>query len=490
MKFMTKKKQALLTVATLVSAALSTAGVATQASAADKPQDAQITLISPALNDTNTSEAGSNQNMADGWVQNGWFGTGLKYQRAFAPVGSTINLVYHVADKDGKPLVNQDVRLRINKGYCGCTSIVEVDGIRTKGIDKPPTDQANVTHKTDQFGNVLFVVKNLDTAGEPQPESLTAAPNLPDPTLDDLHSQMLPEVAGEKPDHSVITEFHYYTPDATKPLVAVGTTAKPEIRMASPALTDTNSIHRTDLETQYSVDHDWYAKGIGVHQVYAPVGSTNVLTYVAKDDNGNPLAGATVKVHVNKAYSASNAKVTDGTTPTAAVDTSQNNDGALWTGVTDPFGAVVFNMKNLDSKGEAVPATLTSEVPLAGAGAVFSQLYPEISGQATDIADMTEFHFFGEVKPVTPPANLITVKASGSKKVAKVKGKSVTTYYVTVVIGKAAGKNAAITITGAKKVTKRVMSASQVFKFTSSKGKKTVTVVVSGKTFKSTVTLK
>ena len=489
MKFMTQRKQALLTVATLVSAALSTAGIATPASAVDKPQDAQITLISPVLNDNNTSEAAQNQAMANGWVANGWFGTGLKYQRAFAPVGSTINLVYHVADKDGKPLVGQDVRLRINKGYCQCTSIVEVDGVKTKGIDKPPTDQANVTHKTDQFGNVSFVMKNLDTVGELQPASLTDAPNTPDPTLDDLHSQVLPEVAGEKPDHSVITEFHYYTPDAEKPLVPLGSSVNPEIRLAGPALTDDISIHRTDLEQQFSVDNNWYAPGMTMRQAYVKTGSTNILTYLLKDDAGNPMAGATVKLHVNKGYSGSNAKVTDGKTPAAASSTSSATDGAIWEGVTDPFGSVIFTLKNTDTKGEVIPATLTTPVPLTGSGAVFTQLYPEFAGQASDKADMTEFHFIGNVAPVTPPVSAITVKATSSKTVKKVKGKTVVSYFINVTIGKAVGKAATITI-GTKKSIKRVMSTSQVFKFPTTKGKKSVKVLISGKTFSYSVTVK
>ena len=80
------------------------------------PRDSYISLQSPILDASNTSDAIENQKMADGWVANGWFGTGLVFQRAFVPVGSTVTLVYHVTDKDGKILVGQDVKLRINKG--------------------------------------------------------------------------------------------------------------------------------------------------------------------------------------------------------------------------------------------------------------------------------------------------------------------------------------------------------------------------------------
>ena len=94
------------------------------------PRDAYITLQSPFLDASNTSDARVNQQMADGCVSKGWFGTGLVFQVSFAPVGSTINLTYNVKDKNGKPLAFTRVNLRINKGYSEAASIVEVDGNR------------------------------------------------------------------------------------------------------------------------------------------------------------------------------------------------------------------------------------------------------------------------------------------------------------------------------------------------------------------------
>ena len=101
------------------------------------PRDSFITLQSPFLDANNTWDAVPNQQMADGWVAKGWFGSGLVFQVSFAPVGSTINLTYNVRDKNGKPLAFTPVNLRINKGYSEAASIVEVDGVRTKGIDRP-----------------------------------------------------------------------------------------------------------------------------------------------------------------------------------------------------------------------------------------------------------------------------------------------------------------------------------------------------------------
>ena len=401
------------------------------------------------------------------------------------PNSSTINLTYHVTDKDGKVLVGQDVKLRINKGYSNSSSIVQVDDKITTGVHKPESaDQQQVTHKTDAYGNVTFVLKNLDKpgTGEPEPESMTAKPNISSDGLNDLHCQVLPEIAGEKPDHSVITEFHYYDPKTP----AAQTATKPTIRLVSPVLNDANSIHREDLEKVFSVDNNWYAKGIGFRQAYAPVGSAINLVYKVTDDSGKPLPNATVTLHVNKAYSKSNAAMTDGTTATDATkDSSQGNDQALLTGTTDGFGFVLFSMKNTDKKGEPVPASLTTPTPTTNG--LFSQIFPEITGAGTDIADMVEFHFVGEAATTAAPAsNAVSVKATASK--ATVKGKSV--YSITVAIANATGKSAAITITGLKKVTEKISVANQAFKYTVTAGKKTVTVVINGKTYTSTVTAK
>ena len=192
--------------------AVSPLAVYSAVAATGGPKDAVITLQSPFLDASNTSEAKSNQQMADGWVAKGWFGTGLVFQVSFAPVGSTINLTYNVKDKNGKPLAFTRVNLRINKGYSEAASIVEVDGVRTKGVDRPPFDQANVIRLTDAFGNITFALKNLDleSSAEAEPDSYTSKPIFSDDKLDRLHSQMLPEVSSEPADHSVITEFHYF----------------------------------------------------------------------------------------------------------------------------------------------------------------------------------------------------------------------------------------------------------------------------------------
>lgn len=218
MKFTWKKLTAVFAVA-----AFSTLGLSALSPAQAAPAvyvGAKITLVSPVLTADNTSEATKNQAMADGWVTNGWFGSGLVYQRSWLPVGATVNLVYHVADSKGAPLVGQTVILRCNKQYSVSTAKITCNGQPVKDATGA-ADGGRVSSVTDAYGNVSFTVKNLDSTGETMPDKWTDAPVISEDGLDDYHAQFLPQIAGEKPDHSVITEFHYYTPDANKQMPEV-----------------------------------------------------------------------------------------------------------------------------------------------------------------------------------------------------------------------------------------------------------------------------
>lgn len=477
MAFKWSKLAALVSASALIATGL-TAATTTAAQAATP--EAYISLVSPALDATTLSEADANQQLADQWVQNGWFGSGLKYQRSWAPTGSTITLVYKVVGADGKPLANTDVMLRIGKGYSGSNAIVSVDDQKTNGVDRPPLDQARVTHKTDADGLVTFVMKSLDDPkmGEKKPAKWTdPADNDP---LSGLFVQVLPQVNGEKPDHSTINEFHFYTESST-PVTPPVVQKAPTIRLVSPALDDKNSVHRIDLETLFSVTNNWYAKGISVRQAYLPVGSTTTLTYKVLGDDGMPLANAKVKLHVNKAYSKSNANLTDGTT---ATDTKlpEDADQAIWIGTTNADGLVSFNMTNTDEKGIDKPSSFTNAVPTEGS--LFSQIYPEVSGQAVDKADMVEFHFYGS--KTAPVAKDVTIAAKASKK--KVKGKIV--YTVSVTVNNASGMRADISVSGLKTVTKAIAEDTAVFKFTVKKGAKKVTVTIDGKAYLTSVNVK
>lgn len=390
------------------------------------PKDAVITLQSPFLDATNTWDAKVNQQMADGWVAKGWFGSGLVFQVSFAPVGSTINLTYNVKDKNGKPLAFIPVNLRINKGYSEAASIVQVDGVKTKGIDRPPFDQANVIHRTDAFGNVTFAVKNLDleSSGEPEPDSYTSKPIFSDDKLDRLHSQMLPEVNSEPADHSVITEFHYFKPKA--PIVVPAT--KPTITLISPKLDATNSV--TDS-----------AKNL--KQAYAPIGGEIVVVYKVTGDDGRAV-------------------------PSKVVDLKVNGGKSTLQATTDAFGYAAFTLKNADTKPNNAPASATSAMPTSSSAV--ATLLPEIAGATPVSAEGVEFHYYRGITT--------SVAKSGKD------------FVVSVAIAGAAGKTASVAVTGAKKASVKLSSAMQVVPVKVSGGAKTVTVVIDGKTYTSKVVAK
>jgi hypothetical protein len=391
------------------------------------PRDAVITLQSPVLDQTNTSDARSNQQMADGWVAKGWFGKGLVFQVSFAPVGSTINLTYNVKDKDGKPLPFTRVNLRINKGYSEAQSIVEVDGVKTKGIDRPPFDQANVIHLTDAFGNVTFALKSLDdvSLGEPQPDSYTSIPIFSEDKLDRLHSQMLPEVNSEPADHSVISEFHYFTPKA--PIVVPA--ASPSITLVTPKLDASNSVINAATKAK---------------QTYTPIGGDLVVVYKVTGDDGKTAV------------------------PNKVVTLSVNGGKSTLTATTDAFGFAAFTLKNTDTKPNAAPSSATAAMPTVSSA--FATLSPSIAGTTPTIAEGVEFHYYRGIST--------SVTKSGAK------------FSLAVAIAGAAGKSASVAVTGAKNSNVKINSAMQVVNVPVTAGAKTVTVKIDGKSYTSKVTVK
>ena len=407
--------------------AISPVALYSASAATGGPKDAVITLQSPFLDATNTSDAKVNQQMADGWVAKGWFGTGLVFQVSFAPVGSTINLTYNVKDKNGKPLAFTAVNLSINKGYSEASSIVAVDGVKTKGVDRPPFDQANVTHRTDAFGNVTFALKNLDleSLGEPEPESYTSKPIFSDDKLDRLHSQMLPEVNSEPADHSVITEFHYYIPKT--PIVVPAT--KPTITLITPKLDASNSVTNASKNLK---------------QAYAPLGGDLIVVYKVNGDDGKTAV------------------------PNKVVTLKVNGGKTILQATTDAFGYAAFTVKNADTKPNSAPASATAAMPTASSA--LATLVPELAGTTVASTESVEFHYYRGITT--------SVAKSGKD------------FVVSVAIAGAAGKSATVAITGAKKASVKLASAMQVVPVKVTAGAKTVTVVIDGKTYTSKVVVK
>ena len=380
----------------------------------------------------------------------------VKLWDVIAPPGGTIKFQYLVKDASGNPLANTAVTIIYNPAYTNGTAISTTGtGAAIPVIHGDSKDGLLVPATTDASGIVTFSVINTDASGDPAiandgvvlpPASATkytqvqvyvgsftstSARSSVQTTqdIDILEIHYMTGVTVGMPFVGVVatpTPTPTPTPVATPtptpvatptptPTPTATTAAGVNVRLVSPVLTDANSIHRADLEKTFSVDNTWYPVGVGFRQTYLPTGSKFAVAYKVTDATGAALAGKTVKLHVNKSYSKSNAKITDGKNATDSTkDDSQGNDQLVLTATTDAKGVATFNLQNTDTKGEAVPATPITPTPVdASKGALFSQIYPEVNG-ATDIADFLEIHF------TTAPAAKVTITCVKGKVSTKI----------------------------------------------------------------------
>ncbi len=353
-------------------------------SASAAPTETVIRLVTPIITADNAYQ---NYDDPGYWVSQGWFPAGITYRTMYAPVGSTINLTYFVTDAATKqPLADTTVMLRVNKGYSISNAKVKIgDSAVTTGIERTGIDQLRVTGKTDQFGYVSFKLIDMDDpkdGAEPQPTAFnvkakSSAENpMGDPNIA-LFTQIKPEILGEKNDQADFVDFHFYKPNAdANPDMSAST-----VSVIAPLFDSTNSVTAGDVQ-----------------QKYAEVGHPFVLAYNVKDAKGANLANKEVKVAVT-----GGAKIA--------------NSGA-WTGTTDAYGNVVFNVTNADTKGEAKPASATAAVPASGV--VFGQLNPAVTGSAKTTAATVQFHFWGGAATPTPTAKKKTITCIKGKLVKKV----------------------------------------------------------------------
>lgn len=178
---------------------------------------------------------------------------------------------------------------------------------------------------------------------------------------------------------------------------------KDVIRLISPVLTDDNSIHRYDFESQFTIDCDWFGVGMHFNQVYVPFGLKTNLTFHASTTTGAPLAFTKVTLRANKGYSNSNAPVrVNGIKARPAPPNA--SDGANVVGTTDINGNVTFVIQSPDDC-TAYGGTLPAAPANAGADTpndrnadpstdCYSQFLPQITSEKTDTADFVELHYF------------------------------------------------------------------------------------------------
>jgi hypothetical protein len=195
----------------------------------DKPK-ALISLISPVLTDSNSIRRYDFE--GEFTLDCDWFGVGMQFNQVHVPYGMKVTLVFHATNSSGVPLVNTNVKLRANKGYSLSNAAVRVNGLKARLSQDSPADGGFVTAKTDQNGNVAFVVSPPDDCTAyggmlPSPPSSPSAETKRDETKDptmDCYSQLLPEITGEKTDASRFVEIHYYDAASYATTAPLGTT--------------------------------------------------------------------------------------------------------------------------------------------------------------------------------------------------------------------------------------------------------------------------
>jgi hypothetical protein len=204
---------------------------------------------------------------------------------------------------------------------------------------------------------------------------------------------------------------------------------KPSIVLITPKLDSTNSTSGSSA---------------GVKQTYAPAGGDVVIVYrVIGDDGKTGVPGVALSLNVN--------------------------EGKLkLSATTDAFGFAAFTLKNSDSKPNAAPAKPTSAIPTNSTA--FAKVRPEIAGVTPTLSEGVDFHYY-----------------RGISATATKTGKD---FVVSVVIEGAPGKTAAISVTGAKKSTVRLISPRQTFPIKVSAGAKEVTVTIDGKNYSTRVLVK
>ncbi len=184
-----------------------------------------------------------------------------------------------------------------------------------------------------------------------------------------------------------------------------------KVRLTSPVFTADNSVDK-QTDADFFMANYGYAAGLTYHQQYALTGASFDLSYKVTDSADAPVAGATVNLAVNKAWSGSNAAMSSDDTQIGA--TQGGSDAAVLQAVSDADGNVTFNLKNNDTdSAEPNPATLTSPVS-DGSPKLYSQMLATVNGQGADAADLIEFHFVNNLPTTSVSMRLQGIDSTNS----------------------------------------------------------------------------
>ncbi len=355
-----------------------------------------IRLTSPALDGTNSV---NHQADADYWVGQGWYHTGARSMRYYAPVGKNLHLTYKATDADGKAIANAAVTLLVDKQYSGSNATMSCGDNTTSG------GEMACTGTTDASGNVSFDVANGNTAAQAEgyPADVTA-----DQGGARLYSQITAIMAGQGSEAVDVVDFDF-----------VKGTGYNVITLTGPAVDESHSVnHQGDAD--YWVSQGWYHPGVTFYRHYLVVGKTYKLTYHVVGKGGDPLADTAVQLVFNKQYSGSNAHMKCGST-------HSTGDEATCTRSTDANGNVSFYLTNLNTRAEGEPQPASRTEGGLADGRLYSQVTAIVEGQGKEAIAMVDFDFFTPTAKAAAPIRVSAWKQGAGVKVgvANAKGKDV-----------------------------------------------------------------
>lgn len=170
------------------------------------------------------------------------------------------------------------------------------------------------------------------------------------------------------------------------------------IRLVSPVITSANAWDGSKDAADW-VTKGYYKDGLRYFRYPVEAGSTTSLTYLATDQDGNPIANHAIKLAVNKQWSLSNAKMQVGDLSTIA------DPGIIVNGTTNGEGKVTFVLKNnnLGSEGDPIPSKL-NDMP---ANSLYSQVAPKMFDDETkQIIDIIDLSFHKKAGAVDTSRNI------------------------------------------------------------------------------------
>jgi hypothetical protein len=309
-------------------------------------------------------DASEKDTTTDTYLTPGWYDPDGSASPAFIKwftAGGTINLTYTATDHSGAPIANTPIWLNINEGALNA-KFTKTDGSaldaakagwKYVGYDTA-TFQNSVAGTTGVDGKVTFSFKSSDVDANAE-NVRTVKNDWSAPTGAELKGGFYPTLAGSNIEHVDRIWSHIVKSDSV--VVPPPTNSGPAV--ANIRLLDSEKDTTTDaFLTPGWYDPDGAASPAFIK--YGTAGETTVLTYVATDGSGNPIANAPITLMINNAgehatYTKSDNSALDVAPVQAKWWNGYPNEvfGGAVSGTTGVDGKVTFTIKNTNVDADA-----------------------------------------------------------------------------------------------------------------------------------------